>query len=198
MLFLFVRMPVIRAHGPLFASFRATAFISDSLASTESAAPTYFPAAVAPEAGCNQLQGPCRGPYCLHQHTSSWKPRAISKLIVSELTASLQKGLNACSLIIWILVNWINCWIETVLLKMTKTQGHRERKGGLISFPFTLGLKHAQAHTHTYIFRYTLPVCRSSSNSVMLFHTHINTHTQKLYVTQLRRMSARQGANYHA
>lgn len=152
MLFLFVCMRLIRACGPLFASFRATAVIADILASTVSAAPTHFPVAVAPEAGCNQLQDPYWGPYCLHQHTLSWKPRAISKLIVSELTASLQKGLNACSLIIWILVNWINCWIETVLLKMTKTQGQRERKGGLISFPFTLGLSEdTSMHTHTHI-----------------------------------------------
>lgn len=167
-------MRLIRACGPLFASFRATAVIAVSLASTVSAAPTHFPAAVALEAGCNQLQDPYRGPYCLHQHTLSWKPRAISKLIVSELTASLQKGLNACSLIIWILVNWINCWIETVLLKMTKTQGQRERKGGLISFPFTLGLSEdTSLHilTHTYTFRFYCCVFLSS-NSVMLFHTH--------------------------
>lgn len=67
--------------------------------------------------GCGGPQGglqpgygaPDRGPHCLHQHTFGCKPRALSKLIVSALTASLQKGLNACSLIIWILVNWINC-----------------------------------------------------------------------------------------
>lgn len=157
MLFFFVCTRVIRACGPLFASSRASAVIADSLAS--SPAPTRFPAAVAPEAGYNQLQGPYRGPHCLCQHTLSWKPRALSKLIVSELTASLQKRLNACSLIIWILVNWINCWIETVLLKMTKTQGQGEQKGGLISFLFTLGLS-------------------EDTSMHRLSHTHARTHTQ--------------------
>lgn len=114
------------------------------------AQPRQSPAAAAPEAGYDQLQGPYRGPYCLYQHTLSWKPRALSELIVSELTSSLQKRLNACSLIIWILVNWINCWIETVLLKMTKTQGQGEQKGGLISFPLTPGLSDdTNMHTHT-------------------------------------------------
>lgn len=91
---------------------------------------TRVPAAVAPEASREKLQGPYRGLDCFQQHTFIREPKALSKLIVRELTASLQKGLNACSLIIWILVNWINCWIETVLLKMTKTQGQGEQKGG--------------------------------------------------------------------
>lgn len=127
-LVLFVCMCVIRTCGPLFSS-RAAALIADSLASIESPSPAHFPAAAAPEADYIQLQGPFWGSYYSHQHALSWKPRALSKLIVSELTASLQKGLNACSLIIWILVNWINCWIETVLLKMTKTQGQGGAKG---------------------------------------------------------------------
>lgn len=82
-----------------------------------------------PQGRLHPAKGPLLRAPLFHQHTFSWKPRALSKLIVSELTASLQKGLNACSLIIWILVNWINCWIETVLLKMTKTQGQGEQKG---------------------------------------------------------------------
>lgn len=82
-----------------------------------------------PRGWLHPATGPLLRGLLFHQHTFSWKPRALFKLIVSELTASLQKGLNACSLIIWILVNWINCWIETVLLKMTKTQGQGEQKG---------------------------------------------------------------------
>lgn len=132
------------------------------------AQPRQSPAAAAPEAGYDQLQGPYRGPYCLYQHTLSWKPRALSELIVSELTSSLQKRLNACSLIIWILVNWINCWIETVLLKMTKTQGQGEQKGGLISFPLTPGLSDdTNMHTHTHI--EALPVSLSSSDFACCF-----------------------------
>lgn len=49
---------VIRAVGPLFASFRATALIADRPAATETLSPTHFPAAAAPEAGYIQLQGP--------------------------------------------------------------------------------------------------------------------------------------------
>lgn len=93
----------------LFASSRAAVFIADSLASTESPALTRVPVAVAPEASREKLQGPYRGLDCFQQHTFIREPKALSKLIVRELTASLQKGLNACSLIIWILVNWINC-----------------------------------------------------------------------------------------
>lgn len=120
---------VIRACGLLFASSRATALIADRPAATETPSPTHFPAAAAPEAGYIQLQGPLLRTPLFPQHTLSWKPRALSKLIVRELTASLQKRLNACSLIIWILVNWINCWIESVLLKMTKKKKHT-RAGG--------------------------------------------------------------------
>lgn len=54
-------------------------------------------------------RAPDEGPFVSVSILSVKKPRALFKLIVSELTASLQKGLNACSLIIWILVNWINC-----------------------------------------------------------------------------------------
>lgn len=68
-MFLFVCMRVIRARGPLFAFSRAIAVIAHRLASTELPAPAHFPAAVAPEAGYNQLQGPYWGPHCLRQHT---------------------------------------------------------------------------------------------------------------------------------
>lgn len=173
----------------LFASSRAAVFIADSLASTESPALTRVPVAVAPEASREKLQGPYRGLDCFQQHTFIWEPKVLSKLIVRELTASLQKGLNACSLIIWILVNWINCWIETVLLKMTKTQGQGEQKGGgLISFLFTLGLSedtsmHGHTHTHTHTYVCYCCVSLSSSNSLLLFHTRIysRTHTGRMW-----------------
>lgn len=176
---------VIRACGPLFASSRVTALIADSLASTESPSPTHFPAAAAPEAGYIQLQGSYWGPHCPINILSVLKPRALSKLIVSELTASLQKGLNACSLIIWILVNWINYWIETVLLKMTKTQGQGEQRGINIVSVCSRAVKWhkcARAHTRALKFRYALLVYRhvslSSPKSVFLFRAHTSTHTQ--------------------
>lgn len=169
----------------LFASSRAAVFIADSLASTESPALTRVPAAVAPEASREKLYGPYWGPDCFQQHTFIREPKALSELIVSELTASLQKGLNACSLIIWILVNWINCWIETVLLKMTKTQGQGEQKGGInIVSVYSRAVrrhKHAWAHTHTYVCYCCVSL--SSSNSLLLFHTRINsrTHTGRMW-----------------
>lgn len=162
----------------LFASSRAAVFIADSLASTESPALTRVPAAVAPEASCEKLQGPYRGPDCFQQHTFIREPKALSKLIVSELTASLQKGLNACSLIIWILVNWINCWIETVLLKMTKTQGQGEQKGGInIVSVYSRAVrrhKHAWAHTHTLT--YAIAASRSVLLTLCCCFTHVYTH----------------------
>lgn len=94
----------------------------------------------------------------------------------SELTASLQKGLNACSLIIWILVNWINCWMETVLLKMTKTQGQGEQKGGLISFSVysraVRSHKHVCTHTHTHLRLHCLPITVSPTLCCFFTHTH--------------------------
>lgn len=174
---------VIKACGPLFASSRVTALIADSLASTESPSPTHFPAAAAPEAGYIQLQGSYRGLHCPVNILSVIKPRALSKLIVSELTAALQKGLNACSLIIWILVNWINYWIETVLLKMTKTQGQGEQWGiNIVSVCSRAVRRHKRAQAHAHALKVRYPVCRhvplSSSKSVFLFHTHASTHTQ--------------------
>lgn len=71
MLFLFVCTRVIGARGPLFASSGAAALIADNPASTEPPSPARFPAAVAPEAGYNQLRGPYRWPHCLCQQTFS-------------------------------------------------------------------------------------------------------------------------------
>lgn len=132
-----------------------------------------------------QLQGAYWGPHC--PVTLSWKPKALSTLIVRELTASLQKGLNACSLIIWILVNWINCWIETVLLKNDKNT-RAEGAGGLISFLRSLRLSetHVQAHMHTpslgelYCHDY-----RPHFLNLFLFHARISTGTERLYATQV-------------
>lgn len=49
---------VIRACGPLFASSRAAALITDRPVATETPSPAHFLAAAAPEAGYIQLQGP--------------------------------------------------------------------------------------------------------------------------------------------
>ena len=131
-----------------------------------------------PRQAATGYRAPTEGPHCLCRHTFGWKPRAHSKLIVSELTASLQKGLNACSLIIWILVNWINCWIETVLLKMTKTQGQGEQKGGLISFLFTLGLSEdTSMHTLTHTRSLSNAASFSLSLTLCFYFTHTHTHT---------------------
>lgn len=191
---------VIRACGLLFASSRATALIADRPAATETPSPTHFTAAAAPEAGYIQLQGPLLRTPLFPQHTLSWKPRALSKLIVSELTASLQKRLNACSLIIWILVNWINCWIESVLLKMTKkkkTQGQGEQKRGINILPVRSQAfrRHGHARAHgvcssslgvlssvaTFASPMYLPI------SVSVWHTHKHKHA---HVTQVKWTSA--------
>lgn len=198
---------VIRACGLLFASSRATALIADRPAATETPSPTHFPAAAAPEAGYIQLQGPLLRSPLFPQHTLSWKPRALSKLIVSELTASLQKRLNACSLIIWILVNWINCWIESVLLKMTKKKTHKGRgskKGGLISFLFALRLSEDTSTRGLTGRAAQVCVCSLLSPplllpytcpSAFLFGTHTNTST-RMRPKSNERAPAKVG-NYH-
>lgn len=96
-----------------------------------SSSPAYFLWLWPPKASCSKLRSPCRGARLSPSaYFESKTQGALSELIVTALTASPQKRLNACSLIIWILVNWINCWIETVLLKVMKTQGQGEQKGG--------------------------------------------------------------------
>lgn len=185
---------VIKACGPLFASSRATALIADSLASTPS--PTHFAVAAAPEACYIQLQGSDWGPHCPVNILSVVKPRALSKLIVSELTASLQKGLNACSLIIWILVNWINYWIETVLLKMTKTQGQGEQRGiNIVSVCSQAEDEedtsvHGLARTHSkfgilYVaMSRSLPLNLRFCFTHMPEHTHTRTHSPTVHMWQ--------------
>lgn len=58
MLFLFVCKRLIRARGPLFASFGATAVIADSLASTVAAAPTHFSCGCGPRDRLQPATGP--------------------------------------------------------------------------------------------------------------------------------------------
>lgn len=127
------------------------------------------------------------------QHTLSWKPRALSKLIVSELTASLQKRLNACSLIIWILVNWINCWIESVLLKMTKKKKHtraggsKERRINILPVrsPALRTREHAQLWL-CFLLSPLLLLAIPADQRFFLAHAQ----TQTVHVTQVKWMSA--------
>ncbi|KAL3968816.1 MADS-box transcription enhancer factor 2D [Sarotherodon galilaeus] len=78
----------------LFASSRAAVFIADSLASTESPALTRVPAAVAPEASREKLQGPYRGPDCFQQHTFIREPKALSELIWWNRTSPSAHGVE--------------------------------------------------------------------------------------------------------
>lgn len=165
MLFLFV-------YQRLFASFTATGIIrTEPYLTITGSRSLLVPAA--PEASRNKLRGPCWGARLSPSaYFESKTQGALSELIVTVLTASPQKRLNACSLIIWILVNWINCWIETVLLKMTKTQEQGEQKGGLILFLFTLRVSEQKETAHTHTFRSALP-----HHSLSLFHTNLNVYT---------------------
>lgn len=125
---------VIRAPGPLLASCGAAALIAGSLASPEPSPSTRCPQAAALEARLHPATGlPLRTPLS-HQHAALWveNPGCSPSSLWASSQPLFKKRLNACSLIIWILVNWINCWIETVLLEMTKTQGQGEKCEGLI------------------------------------------------------------------
>lgn len=113
-------------YQSLFSSSGATTVITDGVAPTVTSSQLAFLCLWPRRHTSTSYGGPYRGPHCFHQHTLSC-PSSLS-----ELTDSFQKGLKACSFIIWILVNWINCSIGTVLLKMTKTQGQRGKGGGLL------------------------------------------------------------------
>ena len=147
-----------------------------------------------PRQATANYRAPTKGTIVFMGALSAENPGRSPSSLLSELTASLQKGLNACSLIIWILVNWINCWMETVLLKMTKTQGQGEQKGGLISFLFTLGLSedmHRLTHTHTLtdlgMLCLSFPLSLSLSLSFPLnlcfsiLHTYPRTHRRRMW-----------------